>query len=347
MFYIHKTICISPQQTLSENGIDELKESVENKLYAIEPSYEGIPVKILRRMGKAVRISMGAAMPLLQNNDEALDGIIIGTAMGGMEDCINFLNQVIDYNEGMLTPTNFVQSTPNAIASQIGLLSKNKGYNTTHVHRGLSFENAVIDVNMLLKENPTNNYLLGGVDEISSYNYNMDYLGNWYKKESLSSKDLYNSDSIASMAGEGAAMFWVNAKPENALARLRAIHILHTTDENFVSDQLKQFLKSNLRRGEKIDLFLSGENGDSRLLKYYTSCEAAAGNEITVARFKHMSGEYPTSSAMAVWLACKILKRNTMPSHMLKRSGVKNNFKRVLIYNNFRGLQHGFILVEA
>ena len=78
-------------------------------------------------MGKAVRMGLGASIPLLQNNNEPLSGIIIGTAMGGMEDCINFLNQVIDYNEGMLTPTNFVQSTPNAIASQLGLLSNNKG----------------------------------------------------------------------------------------------------------------------------------------------------------------------------------------------------------------------------
>lgn len=297
-------------------------------------------------MGKAVRMSLGAAMPLLKNTDGSLSGIVIGTAMGGMEDCINFLNQVIDYNEGMLTPTNFVQSTPNAIASQLGLLIKNKGYNITHVHRGLSFENAIIDVAMLLKENPDNNYLLGGVDEISTYNYNIDYLGNWYKKESFSSKDLYTSNSMGSIVGEGAAMFRVNGNPANALAKLKAIHILQTTDEHLVSDQLIQFLKVNSGSGE-IDLFLSGENGDSRFLKYYTLCERAVGEDIAVARFKHMSGEYPTSSAMAVWLACNILQRNAVPLHTLKTGQPKNNFKRILIYNNFRGLQHSFILVEA
>ena len=347
MFYIHETSCISPQQTLLKEGINELKESVKNKLYAVEPSYEGIPIKMLRRMGKAVRMGIGAAIPLLQNNDEPLNGIIIGTAMGGMEDCIKFLNQMIDYNEGMLTPTNFVQGTPNAIASQLGLLGKNKGYNTTHVHRGLSFENAVIDTSMLLKENPTNNYLLGGLDEISTYNYNIDYLGDWYKKESLSNNDLYTANSIASMAGEGAAMFRVSGNPANALAKLRAIHILQTTDENLVIAQLKQFLKANLPFGENIDLFLSGENGDARLLKYYTSCETVVGNDITVARFKHMTGEYPTSSAIAVWLACNILQRNAIPPHMLKKKGAEINFKRILIYNNYRGLQHSLILVEA
>src|ERR1700712_1162184 len=110
MFWIHETFCISPQESLTVNGIAVLKESVENKLYAIEPSYEGVPLNILRRMGKAVRMGVGAAMPLLQHYQGPLSGIIIGTAMGGMDDCMNFLKQIIDYNEGVLSPSNFVQS---------------------------------------------------------------------------------------------------------------------------------------------------------------------------------------------------------------------------------------------
>ena len=159
MFYIHQTTCISPQQTFPDAGLDHLNGSVENKLKVVEPSYEGIPPGILRRMGKAVRIGVGAALSIINQKP---DGIIIGTANGGMEDCIKFLNQIIDYDEGMLTPGNFVQSTTNAIAGQLGLMSSNKGYNITHVHRALAFENAIIDADMLLKENPGCSYLLGG-----------------------------------------------------------------------------------------------------------------------------------------------------------------------------------------
>ncbi|MBS1974279.1 MAG: beta-ketoacyl synthase chain length factor, partial [Bacteroidetes bacterium] len=172
MFYIHDIACISPQKTFSEIDIEHLNCPVGGKLPAIEPAYEGIPLNILRRMGKAVRMGVGAALTIAKQNAQ---GIIIGTANGGMEDCIRFLNQVIDYNEGVLTPTNFVQSTANAIASQIGLLTSNRGYNCTHVHRGLAFENAVLDTAMLLSENPSHRYLLGGIDEISAYNYNIEF----------------------------------------------------------------------------------------------------------------------------------------------------------------------------
>ena len=134
MFYIHHTTCISPQKTFIDVDLNQLNEQVDKKLKVVEPSYKEIPVSVLRRMGKAVRIGIGAALPLIQKTND-IKGIVIGTANGGMEDCIKFLNQIIQYEEGTLTPTNFVQSTANNIASQVALFSSNKEYNITHVHR--------------------------------------------------------------------------------------------------------------------------------------------------------------------------------------------------------------------
>jgi hypothetical protein len=283
---------------------------------------------------------------LLKNNTAVINGIIIGTANGGMEDCIKFLNQIIDYDEGLLTPTNFVQSTTNAVAAQIGLLSANKGYNATHVHRGLSFENALLDAGMLLNENAAANYLVGGVDEISAYNYNIDYLGGWYKKDVLSAGDLYTTNTVGSIAGEGAAMFFVNRDNTNATAKVTAIHMLHTDNKEVVLDQLKLFLNKHLYAGEKIDVLLSGENGDIRFVDYYDACENVLNKQATVARFKHITGEYATSSAAALWLACFILKAQYLPVHMVKNAIAQTSFSRILIYNNHKGRQHSFILVE-
>jgi hypothetical protein len=344
MFYIHHMSCISPQQTFGDAAISDLKEVSDKKLHAIEPSYEGIPTGILRRMGKAIRLGVGAGLPLLQKN--TVDGIIIGTANGGMEDCIRFLNQIIDYNEGMLTPTNFVQSTTNAIAAQMGLLSNNKSYNSTHVHRGLAFENALLDAGMLLKENTRASYLVGGVDEISSYNYNIDNLAGWFKKETLLAKDMYTSGTEGSIAGEGAGMFLVNTKKENAMAGVTGLLLLHTVDVQTITEQLAHFLYKHVPTGEQVDLLLSGEDGDNRMIKYYVAVEQILEKTATIARFKHMFGEYATVSAAALWLACYILKEHSLPEHMIKRKNKQDAHKRILIYNNHKGRQHGFILVE-
>lgn len=345
MFYIHHATCISPQQTFMDPAIEILHESADNKLHVIEPDYPGIPPGMLRRMGKAVRIGVGAALPFFKNN-ATIDGIIMGTANGGMEDCIKFLNQIIEYEEGMLTPGNFVQSTPNAIASQISMLSSNKAYNITHVHRGLAFENAMIDADMLIREHPGRHFLLEAVDEISAYNYNIDWLDGWYKKEPVSNHLLYATDSPGSLAGEGAAAFLANGSPAGALATVQAIHTLHTEDESRVKDQLQHFLKQQLSLNGKIDLLLSGENGDNRLLKYYTACESLIDDDAAIARFKHMSGEHPTASAFAVWLACYLIRKHNLPDHMIKRMSAHKEYRKILIYNNHKGIQHSFILIS-
>jgi hypothetical protein len=344
MLYIHQNTCISPQQTFLNADINFLIESIDSKLTINEPGYEGIPPTILRRMGKAVRMGVGAALPLIQQTSVA--GIIIGTANGGVEDCIKFLDQIIQYEEGMLTPGNFVQSTSNGIAAQVGLLTRNKGYNITHVHRGLAFENALLDAAMITKEHPEKNYLLGALDEISAYNYNIDYLAGWFKTKKFSSRDLFTIDSAGSLAGEGAAMFIVNNSKMSAEAYVQDVATLHSENEEAVTARLKYFLDKNLKDGEKIDLLISGENGDNRLMKFYIACESLMGDDTMVARFKHMSGEFGTASVIAFWLGCYILKEQEIAAHMIKKNFLKMELKKILIYNNHKGSQHSFILLS-
>jgi hypothetical protein len=344
MFYIHQTSCISSQQTFNSADINNLQELSGNMLKAIEPSYNGIPPGILRRMGKSVRMGVGTALSLLKDNT-TIEGIIVGTANGGKEDCVKFLSQIIEYNEGLLTPINFVQSTPNASAAQIGLLTGNHGYNITHVHHGLAFEFSMIDADMMIMENPLNSYLLGAVDDISSYNYIFEEKSGSYKKEIITNKKLYETISPGSIAGEAASMFLVNGNATAAIAKVVAVNTLHHEDESIMSERLQEFIKKHLPADEKIDLLLTGENGDNRLLKYYAACESAMEEGVTVARFKHMSGEFPTATAMGLWLCCEILQKQYIPDHMIKKAADKTRYKNVLIYNNYKSIQHSFILI--
>jgi hypothetical protein len=293
-------------------------------------------------MGKAVRMGVGAALPIVKKHPD-IDGIIIGTANGGMEDCIKFLNQIIDYEEGMLTPGNFVQSTPNAIAAQLGLMTANKGYNITHVHRGLSFENALLDAMMMLDTHSGAGYLVGAVDEISTYNYNIDYLDGWYKSRLQPGISLYDSDTAGSIAGEGAAMFLFSNNSKNAIAQIVDVQTIHTTDGVTLKEKLLQILRKNALGIRDIDLLISGENGDNRLLKYYTEIESIFSDATAVIRYKHLSGEFPTSSAVGAWLACNA---DNLPSHMFKSRHTKISTGNILIYNNYKGVQHAFILIS-
>jgi hypothetical protein len=340
MFYIHQSSCISHQPTFNDVDLEDSKPSENNLIHAIEPKYENVPLGQLRRMGRALRMGVGACMKLLATNN--VNGLLIGTANGGIEDSIMFLNQIHDYEEGRLTPTAFVQSTYNAIAGMVGMITVNHGYNATHVQRGHAFENVALDAAMLLKENPDNSYLIGGVDEISVKNHRLVSLAGWYRHDTVSNVDLYKGNATGTLPGEGAAMFIVNNKSEGAKAKLTSLKMVNSFDENLVKEQLNLFLKEN---PGKIDLFLQGENGDNRLLKYYSACESLMSEKTTVARFKHAFGEFQTVTALAVWLATYVLQTQKLPQHFIKKKSA-TEFNRILIYNNYQGVQHSFMLVE-
>jgi hypothetical protein len=296
-------------------------------------------------MGKSIRMGVGAALPLM-NEASNINGIIMGSANAGMDDCVKFLNQIVQYEEGQLTPGSFVQSTGNVIAGQLGLISKNKGYNITHIHLGLAFENALIDAKMQLNTNPSNTYLVGGVDEISPFHYNIETLAGSYKQEDISNKNLYGSGSEGCIVGEGAAMFIVNNSANSAIAKVEAIGTLHTADKALVTQQLKLFLQKNLAAGSSIDLFLSGENGDKRTLPFYEACESLLSDDVSIVRYKHMTGDYATASASGLWYACQFAKSQLVPIQMCKKKTSKSLYRNILLYNNFKGLQHSFILVS-
>lgn len=158
---------------------------------------------------------------------------------------------------------------------------------------------------------------------------------------------MYENNSAGSIAGEAAVMFYVNGNKSGSLAKVHAVDTFHHEDEAVIKEKIHQFIKKHLPAEEKIDLLLTGENGDDRLLKYYNSCESLMDHQVAIARFKHTCGEYPTATAMGLWFCCELFQKQTMPVHMYKRKGSARKYKNVLIYNNYKGIQHSFILISA
>lgn len=339
MFYIHQSACVSAQKNFS----DPVTVSENNKLYAVDGHYEHIPLNILRRLGRAVKMGLSTGLEII--SQQKVDGIVIGTSNGGLEDCIKFLNQIIEFEEGRLTPTNFVQSTTNAIAGQLGIMSSNKGYNITHVHRGLAFENALLDIDMLLKEHPENQYLVGGVDEISDYNYTIEELAHSYKKEPINSLNLLTSHTEGTIAGDGAAMFLVNSKKENAPTLVKGIKVFQTLGDatDTIKNQLNNFLNEVGVKLEELDVLISGKNGDVRVNYCYDTVESMMHPTTSILHYKQYVGEFPTVSAVALWIGNKLLSSATeLPVFNISSPSMKN----VLLYNNYKGKQHSFILLS-
>lgn len=336
---------ISSQETF-DNGLfrNQIRHFTGNKYEAIEPSYTGtIKPSMLRRMGKSIRMGIGAGIPLVEKH--AVDGIIIGSSDGGLEDCIKFLNQIVQYDEGSLTPTNFVQSTPNALAGHLALMGTNTGYNITHVQKGLAFENCILDALMLFEEHKAGRLLIGNVEEISDYNFNIETLAGQFKETAVASECLLDSQTPGTVCGEGSAMFVVQSAANSYLAQIIDVAQITNPTESEITTMLQDLLSRNGRSASDIDAVVVGLNGDVRTDMQYHHVLDALFPQQGVFTFKNLVGEYPTASAFAVFLSAHILAGNDIPAELVLRRPACQP-KHILIYNHYKGIQHGAILMS-
>jgi hypothetical protein len=345
--FIKDMSCISTQATyfdaVFENGA---KVFNAEKLWAEEPSYKGIiPNSLLRRMSKLVRMSVATGLPLIEKN-ENFDGIIFGSSNGSVERSLRFLNQIIDYDEGTLTPTDFVQSTPNVVAGVLALMGKITGYNTTHVNQGLSFESAILDALLLFEEGESKRVLLGGGEELSDENYNIDSQRGLFKEEEISTSELLHSTTKGTLPGEGVSMFVLNAKKErDSIAEIVDVDMICHASEKDLIKKVKYFLAKNDMTPEDIDSLFMGRNGDVRTDFYYDHLEKELFTQQNIFVYKLLTGDYYTVSAFATWLAAKLLSGVSLPQECIWKQASRKP-KNVLLYNNYEGKQHGFILMR-
>ena len=118
-----------------------------------------------RRMGKLLRQAVGTAAELLGKSACVPDAIITATGLGCLADSEKFLQNIVRDSEELLNPTPFIQSTFNTVGGQIALMGRNHCYNLTYVDRGHSFEAALTDALLLVRENKARKLLLGAFDE--------------------------------------------------------------------------------------------------------------------------------------------------------------------------------------
>lgn len=348
--FINGSGCVSPQNTLGEDNLTvEIIETETRFLEIQKPNYRDfINPKLLRRMSKIVRMGIVSAKTALDKAGiENPDAIITGTGMGCQADTEKFLNSMIENNEGLLTPTAFIQSTHNTVAGAIALGLQNHETNLTYVHRTFSFESALLDSILLINEGKAKSILLGGFDEITEESWLIKTKIDFYKKETSNNKNLLNDKQVGALAGEGSS-FFVLSDEKNVTTRAEVLGtemFYRPVGNEEIANRISKFLETNSLNTKDIDLVILGYNGDAEFDKIYSKLEEDLFKENTIAYYKHLSGEYDTSSAFAMWLAAGIIKENRVADTVIKKGKPKGEIKKILIYNQFRNVNHSLILL--
>lgn len=347
--YVRSSSCLSPQNTFgTADFLTDVVEYNGTRLRAIEPDYkEFIDPKQIRRMSHVIKMGVAAAKDCLnQANTQMPGAIITGTAFGCMEDTITFMARIVEQNEELLPPTAFIQSTHNTVAAQIALMLKCHGYNNTFVHKGISFESALFDGIMLLREQEADNILVGGTEEMVDTSFKVLTRLGLYKRWPISNLELIAAESKGTMGGEGAVFFLLTDKASNDnLAELNAVKTLYNTKD--IASGITQFLAENLLKPEDIELLITGKNGDIRNDAIYKQVSTSVFKNSGIANYKHLCGEYSTSSSFALWMASNIIKKGIVPRIAAERGVIKQAPKKILIYNHYQNKYHSLILLSA
>lgn len=348
--YIRSAASVSAQNTLdNQEFLTDTITYSGTHLPVIAPDYKQyIDPKLIRRMSHVIKMGVAAAQQCLNNAQVQMpSAIVTGTALGCIEDTYVFLDRIIEMEEEMLPPTAFIQSTHNTVGAQVALMLKCHAYNNTFVHKGVSFENALLDAVLLLNEGDADNVLVGGIDEMTNESHTVLKRLGLFRRGEVSNDTLYETTGKGTIGGEGASFVLLTDKSSSEnMAQLRSLKTIFKPNAP-IAGLINDFLTNEGLSKEDIDVVITGRNGDVHNDAVYDFIPGIFPDS-TIANYKHLTGEYATVSGFALWLGANMIKRGEVPEVTLQQKGkVEIKPKNLLIYNHYQNTYHSFLLLSA
>ena len=346
--YIQSAEQISVQQPMSDSWFDE--PIIHDSVYvrAIEPDYrEYIEPNKARRMGKILKRAIVTARVAAKKSGIAIpDAIISGTGLGCIENTEIFLDAMVRNGEELLQPTYFMQSTHNTIGSLLSIDMKCHGYNSTYTHKGVSFENALLDAYLQLAAGRIKTALVGGYDEMTpKYQLILSRIGYWRAHE----ENVTLKKGEEDFAGETSVSFLLSSeKNEKTICQIGGINLLYQPSENDLQFALNELLEQNACSINDVDAVIVGISGNHTNDEvYYRNAPVLFAGK-PLAGYKHIFGESYTASSLGMYVAATCLRKQYIPQHLLLTGyrGI-NSVKTLLLYNHCENKNHSFSLLTS
>lgn len=349
--YINGIGCVSPQPSFEGNGFPDSFVTYDDPILpVIDPPYRDfIPASAIRRMAKGIKMGVAAAqMAMTDAGMDTVEAIITGTGLGCTIDSEKFLENMIDNHEEYLTPTSFVQSTHNTLGGQIALGMGCTGYNFTYVHGNLSFESALMDAFLQIKNDEANDVLVGSMDETGAHTSKLYQLIGHIKQGKINSGSLYTSGTPGSIAGQGAQFFVCQDRPgTGCYTEVAGISIFNNLPKDDVEKTIQGFLSKHGMTVSDLDAVILGVNGDAQFDGNYNNLRQGIFSKTPQLAYKHLSGEYYTASAFGIWTATNILRFGRVPETLCLNNAPSPPVRAILHYQQYRNADHGLILLRS
>ncbi|MDR2232362.1 MAG: hypothetical protein LBE56_04465 [Tannerella sp.] len=344
--YIQSATQISAQAPLSDEWFDTPVYYNEKKALSVDPKFADYlsPILSRRLCNLLKRAIVTSRLTLQKAGIEMPDAIISGTGLGCIENTEKFLYSIWENEEKFLQPSYFMQSTHNSISTAIAIDLKCHGYNSTYVHRGASFENALLDALIQFRRQKIGTALVGGYDELTpDYYIFFDRIGIWRFHDN---SPLFTKS--ACFAGEAAvSMLLQTERNEQTICELNGVELAYQPYMDEIRECRDKLLDEAGCSLRDIDAVVVGTNSNYENDMVYTQVLRDVFKGLPVMQYKHLFGQSFTSPALGTYAAAICLSRGMIPAHLLTaREENLTGIKRLLLYNHYQNKSHSFILLS-
>lgn len=288
------------------------------------PVSSSLPPQAIRRLKRLPRLTLSLARTAQQAAEERLGGekphaIFMGTGWGALSETYDFLDRLASSGEQFPSPTDFVGSVHNGPASQVAIMFGATGPNITASDGDYSFEQALLAATLLADERPA--FVLGADEGHATFSPLLD---------------------ASIMPGEplvdGGGALVVSRRSAGATCSLAIPCYRSGRGEGAVAGLLAA-LGDNLRRCGLIMVgipaAMAGE-GEAQLAEFLRRGAPAA----PLVRYRRLTGEFASASAVAAVLAVSILAAGAVPGALAGGADIPlvPGKERILILNLGRNI---------
>jgi 3-oxoacyl-(acyl-carrier-protein) synthase len=268
----------------------------------LEQFSKNLPARLVRRLKRLPRMTLSLAQAAYENSGLADKpvSLFMGSGWGALSETYDFLTRLTDSREQFPSPTDFVGSVHNGPAAQAAIMFGATGANITTSGGDYSFEQALLAAGLLLKEE-NETCLVMGADE----------------GHQVLSPLLDPSIISGTPLADGGGALCLNRRSEGAHCRVRLPFYRSSTAEGCV-DLLIASLGGVQAMTGKYALLLVGipaavrDEGEAQLARFLEG----SGVKAPVIRYRELTGEFASASAVAASMAVSFLGAGTLPPGM-------------------------------
>ncbi len=349
-FYVNGLAQISIQAPLRDEWMEQPNDYAQTHVRAIEPDFKDYisPATALRMPLIVKRAIVTSVEALRCAGIVQPDTILSATGIGDTEGLERYLQTLSSQGEGLLQPTHFMSSPCSLVAVELAKALGCNAYNNTHIQRNISFESALLEAQMLLKEG-RQSVLLSANDEVTSSLFYLYWrLGLWRSHLGSTLGVFKKRHAKGTFSGEGSVSCLLGTSPlSDTVIEIAAIDILHKpTSEKFES-RLNSLLDEAGMSIDDVSAVMLGKNGDIVNDTVYEVLRKRFFKKIPAIHYKHLCGEYSTASALGWYVAVRLLQSGRLSETVLPTKQLKEPLKSILLVNHSQSVNYSLVLLRV